>query len=176
MSVASNGAQANNSSYGPFISADGRYVAFDSGASNLVSRDTNNQKGVFMHELGSPPITDETAPSVSSVSPSQAQTGVLRNTSPTATFSEEMNPNTLTTSTVKLSVYNKKKGKYVPVTDTAVSCDSPCKTVKLDPYGKSSTLLGANKKYKVTITTGVKDKANNALAQNKVWTFTTGSS
>lgn len=40
-SVASNGAQANGSSYNPFISAYGRYVAFYSYASNLVSGDTN---------------------------------------------------------------------------------------------------------------------------------------
>ena len=124
------------------------------------------------------PMVDSTTPMVDSTTPASGATGVQRNIDITATFSEEMNPDTLSTSTVKLSVYNKNKRKYVQVTNTAVSCDSPpapCETVTLDPYGASSTLLGANKKYKVTITTGVKDKANNALAQNKVWTFTTGS-
>jgi Tol biopolymer transport system component len=41
ISVASDGTQGNNNSYNPSISADGRYVAFYSDASNLVSGDTN---------------------------------------------------------------------------------------------------------------------------------------
>jgi hypothetical protein len=36
VSVAANGQQANGGSASPDISADGRYVAFDSSASNLV--------------------------------------------------------------------------------------------------------------------------------------------
>jgi Tol biopolymer transport system component len=41
ISVATGGAQANLDSYNSAISADGRYVAFDSAATNLVSGDTN---------------------------------------------------------------------------------------------------------------------------------------
>jgi len=41
VSVASDGTQANGHSNGPSISADGRYVAFGSMASNLVTGDTN---------------------------------------------------------------------------------------------------------------------------------------
>ena len=41
VSVASDGTQANNFSFEPSISADGRYVAFVSWADNLVSGDTN---------------------------------------------------------------------------------------------------------------------------------------
>ena len=44
VSVASDGAQANGGSFGPAISADGRYVAFYSGASNLVPGDTNRRE------------------------------------------------------------------------------------------------------------------------------------
>jgi hypothetical protein len=51
ISVASDGAQANYDSYIPSISADGRYVAFYSGASNLVSGDTNEVWDVFVHEM-----------------------------------------------------------------------------------------------------------------------------
>jgi Tol biopolymer transport system component len=40
--------QANGSSYGGRISADGRYVVFCSFASNLVSSDTNNEPDVFV--------------------------------------------------------------------------------------------------------------------------------
>jgi uncharacterized repeat protein (TIGR01451 family) len=50
VSVDSNGAQGNGQSYGPFISADGRYVAFSSVASNLVGGDTNGKYDVFVHD------------------------------------------------------------------------------------------------------------------------------
>jgi hypothetical protein len=41
VSVDSAGGQANDASSAPSLSADGRYVAFDSVASNLVPGDTN---------------------------------------------------------------------------------------------------------------------------------------
>jgi Tol biopolymer transport system component len=50
VSVASDGAQANNDSSAPVISADGRFVAFYSVASNLVAGDTNGKKDVFVHD------------------------------------------------------------------------------------------------------------------------------
>jgi Tol biopolymer transport system component len=58
VSVASDGTQGNANSYEPFISADGRYVAFCSDASNLVSGDTNGYVDVFVHDrvLGQPKI------------------------------------------------------------------------------------------------------------------------
>ena len=42
VSIASNGTQGDERSSLPSISSDGRYVAFESGASNLVPGDTNN--------------------------------------------------------------------------------------------------------------------------------------
>ena len=42
VSVDSAGNQGNGDSLGPAISAEGRFVAFDSGADNLVPGDTNN--------------------------------------------------------------------------------------------------------------------------------------
>jgi Tol biopolymer transport system component len=50
VSVASNGTKGNNPSYSAAISADGRYIAFDSHASNLVNNDTNNWFDVFVHD------------------------------------------------------------------------------------------------------------------------------
>ena len=50
VSVATDGAQANYASYSPSISADGRYVAFESNASNLVAGDTNTTVDVFVHD------------------------------------------------------------------------------------------------------------------------------
>jgi len=50
VSVSSAGAQGNDESFDPSISADGRYVAFVSSASNLVPVDTNNNKDIFIRD------------------------------------------------------------------------------------------------------------------------------
>jgi Tol biopolymer transport system component len=51
VSVDSSGAQGNADCYAPLaISADGRYVAFASDASNLVAGDTNNSTDVFLRD------------------------------------------------------------------------------------------------------------------------------
>lgn len=44
------GLQANGPSADPSISGDGRYVAFESSASNLVRGDTNGQVDAFVHD------------------------------------------------------------------------------------------------------------------------------
>ncbi|MGD0766428.1 MAG: hypothetical protein ABR978_09035, partial [Dehalococcoidia bacterium] len=52
-SVALGGVEGNRESGGgarAAASSDGRYVAFDSAASNLVSNDTNNEPDVFVHD------------------------------------------------------------------------------------------------------------------------------
>ena len=50
VSVDSNGIQGNGDSYRPVVTADGRYIAFDSNASNLVDGDTNGVGDVFVHD------------------------------------------------------------------------------------------------------------------------------
>src|SRR5262249_54723900 len=50
VSVDSNGAQTDNESYEPSLSADGQIVAFRSDASNLVPSDTNHCADVFVHD------------------------------------------------------------------------------------------------------------------------------
>lgn len=50
VSVAGDGAQSDGYSGGPAISADGRYVGFPSGATNLVPGDTNTVWDVFVHD------------------------------------------------------------------------------------------------------------------------------
>jgi len=50
VSIASDGTQGNDHSYLPTLSADGRYVAFYSVASNLVGDDTNGKIDVFVHD------------------------------------------------------------------------------------------------------------------------------
>jgi Tol biopolymer transport system component len=50
VSVRSNGRQANGGSAFPTISANGRFVAFRSVATNLVAGDTNGHADVFVHD------------------------------------------------------------------------------------------------------------------------------
>jgi len=50
MSVDSSGAEANDDSFAPAISADGRFVTFSSAATNLVAGDTNGVDDVFVRD------------------------------------------------------------------------------------------------------------------------------
>jgi tricorn protease-like protein len=50
VSVGSGGAQGNQESFNPSISATGRFVSFVSAASNLVENDTNDWYDVFVHD------------------------------------------------------------------------------------------------------------------------------
>jgi len=50
-SVATSGSQGNNLSFEAWISADGRFVAFQSSATNLVAGDTNASPDVFVRDL-----------------------------------------------------------------------------------------------------------------------------
>jgi Tol biopolymer transport system component len=50
VSLSSSGAQGDGDSYGPSISADGRFVAFTSAAANLVPGDANVKNDAFVHD------------------------------------------------------------------------------------------------------------------------------
>src|SRR4051812_19545903 len=51
VSVSSSGAEADGNSFDPAISADGRLVAFTSGATNLVDGEFLSDSHVYVHEL-----------------------------------------------------------------------------------------------------------------------------
>jgi uncharacterized repeat protein (TIGR01451 family) len=50
VSVNSRRGQAKGGSFSPALSGDGRFVAFQSEASNLVARDTNQASDIFLHD------------------------------------------------------------------------------------------------------------------------------
>ena len=54
VSVDVDGNEGNGTSSRPAISADGRFVAFESSASNLMPGDTNGANDVFVHDRGAP--------------------------------------------------------------------------------------------------------------------------
>jgi parallel beta-helix repeat protein len=111
--------------------------------------------------------TDNSAPSVDAVSPAPGATGIPVNANITATFSESMNPATLTTSTARLV----PQGSSTPVPAT-VTYDRPTRIMALDPAAN----LAANTTYAATIkgsSGGAADLAGNPLPADRVWTFTT---
>jgi len=57
VSVSSTGREANDASFTPAISADGRWVAFSSDASNLVPDDYNHRRDIFLRDLDAGRIT-----------------------------------------------------------------------------------------------------------------------
>jgi Tol biopolymer transport system component len=67
VSIATNGAAGDGSSFDPCISADGRYVAFTSWADNLVPGDTNYAQNVFVRDLraGTTTLVSGNIPAVS---------------------------------------------------------------------------------------------------------------
>jgi hypothetical protein len=105
---------------------------------------------------------DETGfPRVTSTYPLNNVTGIPRNTAVEFNFSEEMDPATINTSTF----YLKQGETLVPGT---VSYSGTTATFK------PSSPLAASTIYTVTVTTGVKSLTGNSLANNNVWSFTTG--
>ncbi len=108
--------------------------------------------------------TDITAPTVTAMSPASGATEVAAGANVTATFSEDMDVATVTTSTFMLV----KKDTTSPI-EATVSYDSTNKKAILNP----SADLEKGTTYTATVTTGVKDPAGNALEANKSWSFTT---
>ena len=102
-----------------------------------------------------------TAPTVISTDPANNATGVILNKVISATFSEPMNPQTINATTFILM----QGATVVPGT---VSYSGS--TAFFTP--SSNLMPGAV--YTATITTGARNVAGTALANNYVWTFTTG--
>ena len=101
---------------------------------------------------------------------------MARGTTPTATFSEKMDPATTTASTFKLFMLD-PDNDHTRIKDV---------TVTLDPDGLKATLKPPNRlapdtMYTAVVTTESKDMAGNALNQDsvaegdqaKAWTFRT---
>ncbi|MFH0920227.1 MAG: Ig-like domain-containing protein [Fibrobacterota bacterium] len=102
-----------------------------------------------------------TPPTVSSTDPASAAVGVVFNQKISALFSKTMDATTITTATFTLMQGSTPVSGFVSYSGV---------TALLSPYSN----LTPNTVYTATITTGAKDLAGNALASNRVWSFTTG--
>ncbi|MHB8137860.1 MAG: Ig-like domain-containing protein [Smithellaceae bacterium] len=134
---------------------------------------SNNQTG---HWLGTeismppepPPVTppDTTRPTVVSTIPVDVATGVCVNQLLTATFNEAMLASTIT-ATGTFTVRETISSAVVP---GVVTYDAATLTATFTP----TVFFTAGLNYTATITTAATDLAGNALAVDKVWTFTAG--
>ena len=107
-----------------------------------------------------PPVKDTEAPDVVCTNPGAAVTGWAVDRNVTATFSEEMDRSTFTTSTFTL----KKGTTTVPGKVTYAG---------LNAAYKPASDLEKGTIYTATIMAGVKDQAGNAMAKSYVWNFAT---
>jgi cell division septation protein DedD len=92
-SVASDGAQANNTSFAPFISTDGQYIVFHGFATNLVLNDTNGAPDVFIHRQNISLPSTATPTATASPTPTKTNTPTPTTTlAPTSITPASTNP------------------------------------------------------------------------------------
>jgi hypothetical protein len=104
-----------------------------------------------------------TPPTVSFTDPASSAIGVALNQKIVATFNKTMEASTITASTFTLLQGTTSVSGVVSYSGTTAT------------FAPASN-FAASTLYTVTITTGAKDLAGNALANNYVWSFTTGAS
>jgi hypothetical protein len=116
---------------------------------------------LFAAACGDSGDEDATAPTILSNTPANGAIGVPLNGTVSATFSEAMAPRTITSATLIL------KAGSISVAGAVAYADN---TATFTP----GAALAPNTAYSASVTTGAKDLANNALAAEHEWSFTTG--
>ena len=106
---------------------------------------------------------DVTPPSVTSVTPADGATSVSLNASVFIVFSKALNSSTITPSTVTVT------GQGIGAVSGSISYNAGSSSVTFTP----ASSLQNDVLYTVTVTTGVRDVAGNALASNFSSTFRT---
>ena len=121
----------------------------------VVGGSLANKEGTFT-------LGVDMAPEVTATKPAANATKVTRGANVSATFSDEMDQSTISTTSFKLV----RQGTSTPVSAT-VSYDPATKTATLNP----SASLKREATYTATVTTGAKDEGGNPLAQQETWSF-----
>ncbi len=146
------------------LSASTGYTAtIKGGASGVKDLAGNALAADYVWSFTTAVAADTAAPTVISTVPGNLATGVALNGTASATFSEAIDPLTITAATFKLA------GPNAASVTGAAGYAALTKIATFTPAAP----LAAGTTYTATITTGVKDLAGNALAANKVWSFTT---
>lgn len=146
---------------GPLSNGTGYTFNVTTGAKDLAG---NALASTFVATFTTAAVTDTTAPTIVTRSPTNGQANVAINSNVTVTFSEPMDPATINSTTI--SIAPTSGGGAVPAT---VTYNAATNTATLDPTSD----LANNTSYTLTVTTGVKDVAGNALAATSTSTFTT---
>jgi hypothetical protein len=111
-------------------------------------------------------VADTTPPTVISTNPADKGTNVAINQTVNATFDKSMDPTTINSDNFTLAGPGSAPS---PITGM-VSYDTISKIATFTP----ASALAPSTLFTATVTTNIKDLAGNALAINKVWSFTTG--
>ncbi len=131
------------------------------GARNMAGTAlATNHSWTFTTVAAVPPV----APTIASTTPASGETNVLVNGVVSVTFSEPMDPTTMTTSTFVLT----SGAAVVPVAGT-VTCTSSTAVFS------QALPLAADTTYTATVTTGSRSMMGGALAARHTWSFSTGS-
>ena len=159
------GTLASNSAFTATITTAATDLAGNALAGNTaVLPAAGNQVWSF----GTSASTDLVAPTVTAISPADAASGVCLGSAVSATFSEPIDPATLTTTTFVVT----DAGVAVPGT---VSYNANSQVASFTPTAAAG--FAASKTFVVTLRSGnagVKDLAGNPLAADRVWSFATG--
>ena len=159
---------------------DGPNGVYAYGSSSAFPTNTFNSENYWADVVfNQTPVVDTTPPTVIARFPATGATGVDPTAAITVTFSEKMNPSTISSSTVGSEggttagtfELRDPSNNLVPA---SVSYDSTSKIATLTP----SSVLGLSTTYTVLVKGGsvdprVKDLAGNAMAANVSWSFTT---
>ncbi len=156
------GTMATFAPAGGFVPGMAYTAAITTGAKDLAGNAlANNFTWTFMPVQ---PPADTTAPTVISVSPLNAATDLAPNATLSVTFSNAMDPSTMTSATFTVVTGSSS----TPVQGT-VGYDVVNKIVTFTPVSN----LPAATTFIATITTGAKAVTGTAMAHNFVWSFTT---
>lgn len=140
------------------LAPDTRYtVTVKGGVGEVTDLTGNPMASDFVISWTTGAAADTTAPTVALTVPANAATGVLTNSKITATFSEPMDPLTITNLTFTVA--------GVPGT---VTSDAITKVATFTP----ANVLAAGTTYTATISTEAEDLEGNALTANYSWSFT----
>lgn len=133
-----------------------------SSSASSVSSSTSSSSSSTSSSSSSFGIRDTASPSITGTAPYPNQTNISVNDAITATFSEEMYPSTISTSSFALFASTVRVSGNVTLSG---------RTATFRP----TSSLAAHTLYTATITTNVKDAAGNSLSRDVTWNFTTGS-